>query len=62
VPDSFVLLSAWCAEAVNRFGDDWDQIQLYVKERIAKLPLEEREMLLQQVKSACTEQPRRQLH
>jgi len=31
-------LAELCQEAVQRFGDDWGQIQAYVAERIAAMP------------------------
>jgi hypothetical protein len=37
---------------VNIFGDDWAQIRFNVKKKIAKLPAEDRNKLLRQLKLA----------
>lgn len=38
-------LAELCEEAVQRYGDDWGQIQAYVAECIATMPREDRERL-----------------
>ncbi|MBQ0822464.1 hypothetical protein HPT29_006055 [Microvirga terrae] len=38
-------LAELCHEAVQRYGDDWGQIQAYVAKRIAAMPREDRERL-----------------
>lgn len=42
-------LAELCQEAVQRFGDDWGQIQAYVTERIATMPGTDGERLIDDV-------------
>jgi hypothetical protein len=35
--DPLTQLQRWCVEAVNKFGDDWSEIHLYVHEKLAEL-------------------------
>ena len=42
-------LAELCHEAVQRFGDDWGQLQAYVAERIAAMPRTDRERLIDDV-------------
>lgn len=41
------LLQAWCQEAVCTFGDDWPMIHRHIREKLAEMPENERDRLLQ---------------
>jgi hypothetical protein len=46
-----------CHEAAIRLGDDWREIERYVTDRVSRLPVEQRQALLEDVLMTLRFQP-----
>ena len=46
-----------CREAAVEFGDDWRGIERYVTDRVSRLPVEQRQALLEDVLMTLRFQP-----
>lgn len=50
-------LADLCQEAAIRLGDDWRGIERYVTDRVSRLPVEQRQALLEDVLMTLRFQP-----
>jgi hypothetical protein len=41
-PNPHELLQTWCREAVSRYGDNWAEIDAYIKKRLSEMTEEDR--------------------